>query len=149
METNHTIRFFYFKTVSRFGLHGADEKGGEDLLADYLFSALDKTTLCRFLYRGHCSVSNCNRKRACEAMKHNPHLRRIEATFEDGEDFELALLTGIKNRRWMDRWTGEKATNLERVCILEEIMHSQMVDKTSAMFHFLRCQPRLLLEVSA
>ncbi|CAB9524380.1 ubiquitin-associated (UBA) TS-N domain-containing protein octicosapeptide Phox Bemp1 (PB1) domain-containing protein [Seminavis robusta] len=154
LTTNRTIRFFHFKTVSRFGLHGADGEGlGQDLVADYLFSALATTTLCRFLYRGgHCNVSNCNRQRACEAMKSNPHLRRIEATFDDhdddeGEDFQLALLTGIKNRQWMDRWIGEAATKQDRVNVLEEILQrSQLADKTSAMYHFLRCHPRLLLE---
>ena len=130
--------------MGRYSLHEEDEE--RDLVADYLFDGLAESSLCHFVYANQSLVSDCNRQKANEAILSNSKLRQVDAIFASGMGANLQRAMADKRRQWKQQWLGETVPKEERLIVLEEILSSyRYKDKVTALYRFLRCQPKLFL----
>ena len=144
LNTSTSIQILCFKTMGRYSLHEEDEE--RDLVADYLFDGLAESSLCHFVYANQSPVSDCNRQKANEAILSNSKLRQVDAIFASGMGANLQRAMADKRRQWKQQWLGETVPKEERLIVLEEILSSyRYKDKVTALYRFLRCQPKLFL----
>ena len=143
LETAPRLRYFYFRTISRFGLDG-NNNGENDQVADYLFQGLIQSSLCRFAYQGHMPTSQTNKHKAILAIQTNPHLRSVETTCEQ-QDGQLELAICDRDKQWKERWTQEGATTKQKLEVLQEIDNAELKDTVSAFYHYLLEEPSLIL----
>ena len=142
LESNHRLRYFYFRNISRFGLDGTNEGG--DQVADHLFQSLAKSSLYRFTYEGHTPTSENNKQKAILAIQTNSQLRSIETPFEV-EDCQLEIAITDRDKLWTARWTKVDSTKAQQLEILDEIQQAEFNDKVSAFNHYLSQDPSLIL----
>jgi hypothetical protein len=141
LETNHQLRYFYYRSISRYPLDGMRD----DHVADHLFQGLVQSSLYRFYYDGHSPTGETNKRKAIQAIQSNPRLRSIETSF-DQSDSQLDIAICDRNRQWRKRWIDVDATAEKQLQVMDEIRQADFEDKLSAYYMYLLESPSIILQ---
>ncbi|CAB9498134.1 expressed unknown protein [Seminavis robusta] len=149
MKYNTTARFLFVRRESA-GWDNTATKMPHDNLEEALFDSLLYTSVDTFRFNCHIPVKDSNKKKAWHAMKENPRLRRIKATFEN-HDYQLELLRKDKKYQWSQKWLGtdNNSSQPQKDCwnVLQEAVAlcDDDMDPVFVIYHFLRDRPELVV----